>query len=81
AIFEQHLAPVFDKKFIRWLTDQPPALFGLGIPPAQFDALAGDEKMADVLRKRLEKLACDFAIRDNYFAWQAFGRGYGKGPD
>lgn len=81
AIFEQHLAPVFDRKFIRWLTDQPPALFGLGIPPAQFHALAGDEKMADVLRKRLEKLACDFAIRDNYFAWQAFGRGYGKGAD
>lgn len=81
AIFEQHLAPVFDKKFIRWLTDQPPALFGLGIPRAQFDALAGDEKMADVLRKRLEKLACDFEIRENYFAWQAFGRGYGKGPD
>lgn len=81
AIFEQHLAPVFDRKFIRWLTDQPPALFGLGIPPAQFEALAGDERMADVLRKRLEKLACDFEIRDNYFAWQAFGRGYGKGAD
>jgi len=80
-VFEQHLAPMFDKKFIRWLTDQPPALFGLGIPPAQFEALAGDEKMADVLRKRLEKLACDFEIRDNYFAWQAFGRGYGKGAD
>lgn len=79
AIFEQHLAPVFDKRFVRWLTDQPPALFGLGIPPAQFHALAGDEKMADVLRKRLEKLACDFEIRDNYFAAQAFGRGYGKG--
>lgn len=81
ALFEQHLAPVFDRKFIRWLTDQPPALFGLGIPPAQFEALAGDERMADVLRKRLEKLACDFEIRDNYFAWQAFGRGYGKGAD
>ncbi|MBU2015379.1 MAG: DUF3419 family protein, partial [Alphaproteobacteria bacterium] len=67
--------------FIRWLTDQPPALFGLGIPPAQFEALAGEERMADVLRKRLEKLACDFEIRDNYFAWQAFGRGYGKGAD
>jgi len=81
AIFEATMAPVFDKKFIRWLTDQPPSLFGLGIPPAQFEALAGDEKMADVLRKRLEKLACDFDIHDNYFAWQAFGRGYGKGPD
>ena len=81
AIFEQRLAPIFDKKFIRWLTDQPASLFGLGIPPAQFEALAGDAKMSDVLRARLEKLACDFALEDNYFAWQAFGRGYGKDAD
>jgi S-adenosylmethionine-diacylglycerol 3-amino-3-carboxypropyl transferase len=37
--------------------------------------------MAQVLRERLEKLACDFPLTDNYFAWQAFGRGYGKGAD
>jgi len=79
-IFDRDLSPVFDKAFVRWLTDQPASLFGLGIPPAQFDELAGEEKMADVLRHRLEKLACDFDIRDNYFAWQAFGRGYGEGP-
>ncbi len=35
--------------------------------------------MADVLRARLEKLSCDFDLKDNYFAWQAFGRGYGRG--
>ena len=29
-----------------------------------------------VLRERVERLACDFPIQDNYFAWQAFGRGY-----
>jgi S-adenosylmethionine-diacylglycerol 3-amino-3-carboxypropyl transferase len=80
AIFEEKLAPIFDTRFVRWLTDQPASLFGLGIPPAQYDALAGDEKMAVVLRRRLEKLACDFDIAENYFAWQAFGRGYGKGP-
>lgn len=81
AIFEAELAPVFDKKFVRWLTRQPAALFGLGIPPAQFDALAGDQPMAQVLRRRLEKLACDFAIDDNYFAWQAFARRYDRGRD
>lgn len=80
-IFEDKLAPVFDKKFVRWLTDQPASLFGLGIPPAQYEALAGDAKMAVVLRRRLEKLACDFDVRDNYFAWQAFGRGYSKAPE
>jgi S-adenosylmethionine-diacylglycerol 3-amino-3-carboxypropyl transferase len=36
--------------------------------------------MAAVLRQRLEKLACDFDIRQNYFAWQAFGRGYAPAP-
>ncbi|MFA5988243.1 MAG: DUF3419 family protein [Sphingomonas sp.] len=79
-IFDRELAPVFDKAFVRWLTDQPASLFGLGIPPAQYEALAGDSKMAVVLRERLEKLACDFDLKDNYFAWQAFGRGYADGP-
>lgn len=80
-IFEERLAPVFEKAFVRWLTDQPASLFGLGIPPAQYDVLAGDEKMASVLRKRLERLACDYDLKSNYFAWQAFGRGYGRHAD
>lgn len=81
-IFETRMAPIFDKKFIRWLTQQPASLFGLGIPPAQYEALCeGDaQSMNAVLRQRLEKLACDFDIRQNYFAWQAFGRGYGDAP-
>jgi len=79
-IFDRDIAPVFDKGFIRWLTDQPASLFGLGIPPSQYEALAGDNKMAVVLRERLEKLACDFDLKDNYFAMQAFGRGYGDSP-
>ncbi len=82
AIFDTRLAPVFDRRFVRWLTHQPASLFGLGIPPAQYEALASDdpEGIAAVLRHRLEKLACDFPLRDNYFAWQAFGRGYGDDP-
>lgn len=83
AIFEQRFAPLFDRKLVRWLVSNPASLFGLGIPPAQYEALVGDEAggMAKVLRDRLEKLACDFDIRQNYFAWQAFGRGYGQAPD
>ena len=80
-VFEEKFAPIFDRRFIRWLTDKPASLFGLGIPPAQFTALAGDGRMADVLRGRLEKLACHFPVNDNYFAWQAFGRGYGRGSE
>jgi S-adenosylmethionine-diacylglycerol 3-amino-3-carboxypropyl transferase len=79
-IFETKLAPIFDKKFVRWLIDQPASLFGLGIPPAQYDALAADdpEGIRAVLKGRLEKLACDFDVRENYFAQQAFGRRYAK---
>ena len=82
TIFEAELAPVFDSAFMRWLTSQPASLFGLGIPPAQYEALAGDERMDSVLKARLEKLACGFDLKDNYFAVQAFGRGYagGEGP-
>ena len=62
------------------MIDQPASLFGLGIPPAQYEALAGDspDGIRAVLRERLEKLACDFDVRDNYFAQQAFGRRYAR---
>lgn len=79
-IFERELAPLFEKRHIRWLLNRPTALFGLGIPPSQFEALKGNEgHMASVLRARLERLACGFPLADNYFAWQAFGRRYASG--
>ncbi len=79
-IFEAELAPLFEKRHIRWLLNKPSALFGLGIPPSQFEALKGQEThMSKVLHQRLERLACDFDLQDNYFAWQAFGRRYATG--
>ena len=30
-----------------------------------------------MLKRRVERLACDFPVSENYFAWQAFGRAYG----
>jgi S-adenosylmethionine-diacylglycerol 3-amino-3-carboxypropyl transferase len=83
AIYETRYLPFFDKKFLRWLVDQPAALFGFGIPPAQYDLLKVDDRrgIAGALESRLRKLACDFDIRDNFYAWQAFGRGYGKHAD
>lgn len=82
TIFDTQFAPLFDKKFVRWVIDQPASLFGLGIPPAQYESLASDDPrgMRAVLKRRLEKLACDFDLADNYFAWQAFGRGYSQAP-
>ncbi len=70
------LAPLFDKPAVRWATANRLSLYGLGIPPAQYEALAGGRDMGAVLRDRVERLACGFSLHDNYFAWQAFGRSY-----
>ena len=63
---------------MRWATANRLSLYGLGIPPAQYEALAGGSDMRHVLRQRLERLACGFSLDDNYFAWQAFGRSYAE---
>jgi S-adenosylmethionine-diacylglycerol 3-amino-3-carboxypropyl transferase len=84
AVFDAEIAPLFERGLIRWALSHRAALYGLGIPPAQYAALlARADHMADVLRERLRKLACDFDLDDNYFAWQAFARRYppeGRSP-
>ena len=84
AFFETQLAPMFDRRLVRKVLDNPMSLYGLGIPPAQYHTLGSDApRMADVVCERLRKLTCDFDLADNYFAWAAFNRGYaadGKGP-
>jgi len=74
--FETTLAPLFDKPVVRWATSNRLSLYGLGIPPAQYEALAGGRDIGSVLRERVERLSCGFSLDDNYFAWQAFGRRY-----
>ncbi len=83
AFFESRVAPLFDMWLVRKLAGCRAALFGLGIPPAQYDKLAadGDGDVLPVLRERVRKLMCAFPIRDNYFAWQAFARSYDPAPD
>ncbi len=81
AFFDAKLAPLFDKGLVRWVVDKPSSLYGLGIPPAQYEKLAGGRPMHEVLRERLERLACGFEIGRNYFAWQAFGRAYAPDAD
>lgn len=81
AYFEREIAPLFEHRVVRWATGFKASLFGLGIPPAQYDslALAGGGDMAVVLRERLEKLFCGFPLNENYFAWQAIARRYAPG--
>jgi S-adenosylmethionine-diacylglycerol 3-amino-3-carboxypropyl transferase len=52
--------------------------YSLGIPPAQFSLLLDDAAgdLAGLYRARVRRLACEFPLADNYFAWQAFGRSY-----
>jgi S-adenosylmethionine-diacylglycerol 3-amino-3-carboxypropyl transferase len=84
-IFEHDLKPVITSRMLRFLTRSPAALYGLGIPPHQYQSLissappGGD--MADVLGERLRKLLCDFPLQDNYFAQQAIGRQYAEGEN
>jgi S-adenosylmethionine-diacylglycerol 3-amino-3-carboxypropyl transferase len=79
AFFDVHVGPLFDRGLVRWLTRRRASLFGLGIPPAQYDKLSGGREMHEVLRERLRTLACDFPLTENYFAWQAFTGGYASG--
>ena len=79
-IFDDSIAPIFDSKMIRALCRLPVSFYSLGIPPAQFEALRRDSDgdIVALFRDRLRRLACDFPIAENYFAWQAFGRGYDR---
>lgn len=82
-VYDRTLGPIFQKKIVKAICNMPPALYGLGIPPSQFDELNEAAKskgndMAGLLNERLRRLACEFPVESNYFAWQAFGRGYDK---
>lgn len=77
-LFDKHIAPFFDKRAIKFLSDNAVTLYSLGIPPSQFEKMAEESggKMHKLLKERMRKLICDFDLSDNYFAWQACTRGY-----
>lgn len=79
AIYEKEIAPFFDTLLVRGVGRLPVTMFGLGIPPQQFEELSSDlngGSVINIFRERVRKLACDFPISENYFAWQAFARRY-----
>ncbi len=85
TFYEKTIAPQFERRLVRFLARRRASLFGLGIPPAQYDKLSADGggDVLPVLKGRVEKLICDFPVDQNYFTWAAFNRGYkedGTGP-
>lgn len=79
-LYDKHIDPFFDTFVIKTLGKMPVTMFGLGIPPQQYDELKKDladgGSVIDIYRERAKRLACDYPIEENYFAWQAFGRKY-----
>lgn len=80
ALYAKHIDPFFDTFVIKTLGKLPVTMFGLGIPPQQYEELKKDVgdggTVIDIYRERAKRLACDYPINENYFAWQAFGRKY-----
>ncbi|MBK9165128.1 MAG: BtaA family protein [Acidobacteria bacterium] len=79
-LFEEKIGPFFESSLIKLIGRLPVTLFGLGIPPQQYEELKKDQveggSIIDIYRERAHRLACGFPIDENYFAWQAFGRRY-----
>jgi len=80
SIFAAEITPLFRTRLVRLLSRHPFILYSLGIPPSQFASLveASSGNLAELYHNRVQHLACDFALSENYFAWQAFGRRYGS---
>ncbi len=79
-IYQTQIAPFFDSFIIKTVGKLPVTMFGLGIPPQQYEELKKDleagGKLIDIYKTRAKRLACDYPISENYFAWQAFARKY-----
>ncbi|MEP7074940.1 MAG: BtaA family protein [Acidobacteriota bacterium] len=79
-LYTKYIDRFFDSFLVKILGKLPVTMFGLGIPPQQYDELKQDltseKNIIAIYRERVKRLACDFPINENYFAWQAFARKY-----
>ena len=75
-IFNAHIKPFFDSKIVRLLGKLPISVFSLGIPPQQYETMKQQGNLIQQYCDRVERLACQFPIQDNYFAWQGFSHSY-----
>jgi S-adenosylmethionine-diacylglycerol 3-amino-3-carboxypropyl transferase len=82
-LYEKYIAPFFDSFVIKTIGKMPVTMFGLGIPPQQYDELKRDLSgdgdgggVIEIYKERAKRLAVEYPIYENYFAWQAFARKY-----
>ena len=79
-LYTKYADPFFNNFLVKVLGKMPVTMFGLGIPPQQYDELkqdlTSDKNIIEIYRERVKRLACDYPIGENYFAWQAFARKY-----
>lgn len=79
-LYDRYIAPFFDSFLIKTIGKMPVTMFGLGIPPQQHvelkKASADGKGIVDLYRERTRRLAVEYPIYENYFAWQAFARKY-----
>lgn len=76
--FDATIGRYFDHWLVRALSKLPFIVFGLGIPPRQYEAMRREtpENILAMYRRRVRRFVCDFPIEENYFAWQALARRY-----
>ncbi len=76
--FDETIGVYFDHWLVRALSKLPFIVFGLGIPPRQYEAMRREtpENILAMYRRRVRRFVCDFPIEENYFAWQALTRRY-----
>jgi len=78
--FADEVGPVLESRLVGLLFRFPTTLFGLGIPPRQYDALMAEDPAhpVKVVRQRVERLLTAFPLDQNYFAHQALTHTYGS---
>lgn len=77
-LFNSLVAPLFEYGVVRRIARSPMSLFFLGVPPRQYREMvsAADGDIVALLKERIRRLACDYPMATNYFAWMVFAGGY-----
>jgi S-adenosylmethionine-diacylglycerol 3-amino-3-carboxypropyl transferase len=79
-VFDTVFAPLYQNGLLNWISNSPLSVYSLGIPPSQHAEMSKDAigELFEEYRRRTRRLICEWALDDNYFAWQAIARRYDR---